>query len=254
MAAEGAVRVVELLNDFDEITVIPVDTQPDNQIGPLPASDKETAIGLIRQIGAGGGGIYVRTGLEAAAAALAQSPNQVKHIILLADGADSEQKEGTPELIDALTAEGVTVSTVSIGQGPDTLWLQQMAKRGNGRFHFTDRAANLPQIFTQETTAIQRSYLVEERFFPDLVSNSPILAGITAVPPLYGYVGTSPKSTAQVILSTHLDDPLLAAWQYGLGRAVAWTSRRHRALGQRVGAVAWLPGVLGAGRPVDDGG
>ena len=28
LAAEGAVRVVELLNDFDEITVIPVDTQP----------------------------------------------------------------------------------------------------------------------------------------------------------------------------------------------------------------------------------
>lgn len=224
LAAEGAVRVVELLNDFDEITVLPVDTQSDNPIGPLPASDKETAIGLIRQIGAGGGGIYVRTGLEAAAEALSQSPNQVKHIILLADGADSEQKEGAPELIDALTAEGVTVSTVSIGQGPDTLWLQQMAKRGDGRFHFTDRAANLPQIFTQETTAIQRSYLVEERFFPDLVSSSPILAGITAVPPLYGYVGTSPKSTAQVILETHMDDPLLAGWQYGLGRSVAWTS------------------------------
>ncbi len=224
LAAEGAVRVVELLNDFDEITVLPVDTQSDNPIGPLPASDKERAIGLIRQIGAGGGGIYVRTGLEAAAEALAGSPNQVKHIILLADGADSEQKEGVPELIDALTAEGVTVSTVSIGRGPDTLWLQQMAERGNGRFHFTDRAANLPQIFTQETTAIQRSYLIEERFFPELASGSPILAGITAVPPLYGYVGTSPKATAQVILQTPMGDPLLAAWQYGLGRAVAWTS------------------------------
>jgi uncharacterized membrane protein len=224
LAAEGAVRVVELLNDFDEITVIPVDTQPDNPIGPLPASDRETAITLIRQIGAGGGGIYVRTGLEAAAVALAQSPNQVKHIILLADGADSEQKEGVPELIRGLTEEEVTITTVSIGRGSDTPWLQQMAELGNGRFHFTDRAANLPQIFTQETTSIQRSYLVEERFFPSLVSNSPILAGITAVPPLYGYVGTSPKGTAQVILKTHQDDPLLAAWQYGLGRAVAWTS------------------------------
>ncbi len=224
LAAEGAVRVVELLNDFDEITVIPVDTQPDNQIGPLPASDKETAISLIRQIGAGGGGIYVRTGLAAAAEALAQSPNQVKHIILLADGADSEEKEGAPELIDALVADGVTVSTVAIGEGPDVLWLQQMAKRGNGRFHFTDRAANLPQIFTQETTAIQRNYLIEERFFPELASNSPILAGISAVPPLYGYVGASPKGAAQVILNTHLEDPLLAAWQYGLGRSVAWTS------------------------------
>ncbi len=224
LAAEGAVRVVELLNDFDEITVLPVDTAPDNPIGPLPASDKERAIGLIRQIGAGGGGIYVRTGLEAAAQALAQSPNQVKHIILLADGSDSEQKEGVPALIDSLTAEGVTLTSVSIGRGPDTPWLRQMAELGNGRFHFTDQAANLPQIFTQETTSIQRSYLVEERFFPALAGNSPILSGITAVPPLYGYVGTSPKGTAQTILKTHMDDPLLAVWQYGLGRSAAWTS------------------------------
>ncbi|MCP4418690.1 MAG: VWA domain-containing protein [Chloroflexi bacterium] len=224
LAAEGAVRVVELLNDFDEITVIPVDTQPDNQIGPLPANQREEAIKLIRQIGAGGGGIYVRTGLEAAAGALAQSSSQVKHIILLADGADSEQKEGVPELIEGLVAEDVTLTAVSIGDGPDVPWLQEMARLGNGRFHFTDQAANLPQIFTQETTSIQRTYLIEERFFPDLVSNSPILAGITAVPPLYGYVGTSPKDTAQVILNSHQGDPLLATWQYGLGRSVAWTS------------------------------
>lgn len=224
LAAEGAVRVVELLNDFDEITVIPVDTVPTGQIGPLPASDRENAINQIRQIGAGGGGIFVRTGLEAASEALAQSPNQVKHIILLADGADSEEKEGVPELIQALTAENVTLTSVSIGQGPDLPWLRQMAELGNGRFHFTDRAANLPQIFTQETTNIQRNYLIEERFFPELVTNSPILAGITAVPPLYGYVGTYPKDTAQVILGTPQGDPLLAAWQYGLGRSVAWAS------------------------------
>jgi uncharacterized membrane protein len=224
LAAEGAVRVVELLNDFDYITVIPVDTAPDNPIGPLPASDKETAINLIREIGAGGGGIFVRTGLEAAAAALTESPTPIKHIIVLADGSDSEEKEGVPELLDGLTAEDVTISFVSIGGGPDVPWLQEMAERGNGRFHLTDRAANLPQIFTQETTNIQRSYLIEERFFPELSSNSPILSGITAVPPLYGYVGSSPKDTAQVILTTHQGDPLLAAWQYGLGRAVAWTS------------------------------
>lgn len=224
LAAEGAVRVVELLNDFDEITVIPVDTQPSGQIGPLSASDRETAINQIRQIGAGGGGIYVRTGLEAAAEALSQSPNQVKHIILLADGSDSEEKEGVPELIAALTTENVTLTSVSIGGGPDLPWLRQMSELGNGRFHFTDRAANLPQIFTQETTNIQRNYLIEERFFPELVTGSPILAGITAVPPLYGYVGTYPKDTAQVILGTPQGDPLLAAWQYGLGRSVMWAS------------------------------
>ena len=251
LAAEGAVRVVELLNDFDEITVIPVDTEPDNPIGPLPASDRETAIGLIRQIGAGGGGIYVRTGLEAASEALAQSDSQVKHIILLADGADSEQKEGVPELIESLTAEGVTVSTVSIGRGPDTPWLQQMADLGDGRFHFTDQAANLPQIFTQETTAVQRSYLVEERFFPNLVGNSPILTGITAVPPLYGYVGTSPKGTAQVILETHLGRPAagsVAAWP---GAGCRLDVGYDRPLGDRLGTLGGISRFLGTDSRLD---
>jgi len=234
LAAEGAVRVVELLNDLDEIAVIPVDTEPDQPIGPAPATNRSEIIARIRKIGAGGGGIFVRTGLEAAAKALAESSNDVKHIILLADGADSEQKEGVPELIEALSAEGISLSTVSIGEGPDVRWLQEMAELGGGRFHFTDRAANLPQIFTQETTSIQRSYLVEERFFPSL-GDSPFArqhaifqamanSGITRVPPLMGYVGTSPKDTAQIILSTHLGDPLLAAWEHGLGRSVAWTS------------------------------
>ena len=224
LAAEGAVRVVELLNDFDDITVIPVDTQPSGQVGPLPASERGEAINRIRQIGAGGGGIFVRTGLEAAEAALAQSNNQVKHIILLADGSDAEEKGGVEALIEDLKADGVTLTAVSIGNGKDLTWLQSIATLGEGRFHFTDRAANLPQIFTQETTTIQRSYLVEEQFFPTLGRQSAILSGIQQVPALNGYVGTSPKNTAQVVLRTHLDDPLLATWQYGLGRSAAWTS------------------------------
>lgn len=234
LAAEGAAQTVELLNDFDDITILPVDTVPDEVIGPTSAAEREEIIGRLRQLGAGGGGIFVRTGLEAAAEALSQSPNQIKHVVLLADGADSEQKEGVPELIEALAAQGITISTVSIGDGPDVPWLREMAALGGGRFHFTDRASNLPQIFTQETTAIQRSYLVEERFFPSLGQSGfarqhPIFqamerSGITRVPPLYGYVGTSPKLTAQTLLETHLGDPLLSAWEYGLGRTVAWTS------------------------------
>ena len=224
LAAEAAVRVTELLNDFDYITVIPVDTRPTGQIGPASVADRDRVIEQIRGISSGGGGIYVRTGLEAAENALQQNETQVQHIIVLADGADAEEKQGVPELLDRLVADGVTITMVAIGSGPDVQWLQEMAVRGNGRFHFTDRAANLPLIFTQETAEIQRTYLIEERFFPTLANRSPILNGISQVPPLYGYVGTSGKDTAQIILQTHLEDPLLASWQYGLGRSVAWTS------------------------------
>ena len=224
LAAEGAIRALELLNDFDEMTLIPVDEAPDEIIGPITAANREEAIDRLRLLGAGGGGIFVRTGLEAAAGVLAASDNEVKHIIVLADGADAEQQEGVEELIEELTAEGITVSMVSIGVGPDTPWLQAMAELGGGRFHLTDQAANLPQIFTQETLAIQRNYVIEERFFPTQTGDHPILTGITATPPLYGYVGASAKATAQTPLVTHLGDPLLATWQYGLGRSVAWTS------------------------------
>ncbi len=224
LANEAAARVVELLNSFDEIAVIPVDTEPDQVIGPMLADDKETIINAIREIGAGGGGINVRTGVAAAAEVLAGSQHQVRHLIVLADGADSNEQDGVPELIAGLVEEGATVSMIAIGAGKDVPWLQQMAELGNGRFHLTLEAANLPQIFTQETTAIQRTYLVEEPFFPTLVSESPIVANIRQVPPLYGYIGTSPRATAQVVLETPQGDPLLATWQYGLGRAVAWTA------------------------------
>jgi hypothetical protein len=50
------------------------------------------------------------------------------------------------------------------------------------------------------------------------------VANIAQVPPLFGYVGTSAKDAAQIVLETPQGDPLLATWQYGLGRTVAWTS------------------------------
>ncbi|MBW3613305.1 MAG: hypothetical protein KY392_05525, partial [Chloroflexi bacterium] len=43
-------------------------------------------------------------------------------------------------------------------------------------------------------------------------------------PNLRGYVGTTAKPTAAVALVSEGGDPLLAQWQYGLGRAAAWTS------------------------------
>jgi uncharacterized membrane protein len=224
LAGEGAVRVVQLMNPGDEITVIPVDTRPFNPIGPIVIEEPEAIIAEIRRISAGGGGIFMYTGLVAAREALAVSSNPVQHIIVLADGDDAEEKQGVPELLRELVAEGVTITMVAIGDGRDVEWLRQMAEVGQGRFHFTNEASNLPQIFAEEATVVQRSYLIEERFFANLVSPSPILANIRAAPSLQGYVGTTAKSTAQVILETHQGDPLLAVWQYGLGRSAAWTS------------------------------
>lgn len=51
----------------------------------------------------------------------------------------------------------------------------------------------------------------------------PPAGGLGAVPPLEGYVATTAKEQAEVVLVSPEGDPVLAAWQYGLGRAMAWT-------------------------------
>ena len=225
LAGEAAARVAELITDLDEITVIAFDDRPADVIGPLPGSQREEMIGQVTRLQAGGGGIYVRESLQEALIYLADSDKPVRHIILLSDGSDSEHQQGVRELVEEeIAAQNITLSTVAIGAGPDLRFLEEIAALGNGRYHFTDRAANLPVIFAEETQLAKRSYIIEEPFYPRQTSVSPILTGIETVPQLAGYVATTPKPAARVLLATHQDDPLLAAWQYGLGRAVAWTS------------------------------
>ena len=43
-------------------------------------------------------------------------------------------------------------------------------------------------------------------------------------PVLLGFVGTRPKPTCEVILTTETGEPLLAWWRYGLGMSLAFTS------------------------------
>ncbi len=224
LAAEAAARAAELINDDDDITIIGYDTELVDQIGPFPGRDRQRFIPEILRIAPGGGGIYVYESLIEARRVLSQSDKRSKFIILLADGSDAENQSGARELVQQMRAENITLSVVAIGDGSDVPFLKEIARIGGGRFHLTDQAANLPTIFTEETALAQRSYVVEQTVLPRAGASSPMLSAIEAVPALLGYIATTPKPAAQVLLWANETDPLLAAWQYGLGRAVAFTS------------------------------
>jgi hypothetical protein len=161
-------------------------------------------------------------GVQAMAEVFPDDPATVKHVILLTDG--GADPTGIPELVEKLYQDyGITFSTVGVGNDAAP-FLKDLAAVGGGRYHFTNDPNSIPSIFTEEISLASRAYLVEEPFFPALANSSPILSGINDVPRLYGYVATSPKDLAQVILKSDKDDPILAQWQYGLGRSVAFTS------------------------------
>ena len=237
LAAEAAARVAELVKDEDEVTVIGFDTEPVDVIGPFPGVDRVRFIPQILKLAPGGGGIYAYESLLEAQRVTQRSTRPNRFVILLADGSDVERQEGVLEMVQRMQRdENTTLTVVAIGDGPDVPFLEGLAEAGRGRFHLTDQATNLPTIFSEEAAIAQRSYIVEEEFTPARGVDSPILAGIDAVPPLFGYIAVSEKEAAQVVLRATGGDPLLASWQYGLGRVAAFTSD---ATGRW--ARAWVP-------------
>ncbi|GAB4579419.1 MAG: VWA domain-containing protein [Anaerolineales bacterium] len=221
LAKEAAARSVEFLFPGDRVGVIAFD---DAASWVVPITELADPADVTRQIDgiSLGGGTDIYAGLLAMSQELPNDPATVKHVILLTDG--GANPAGIPELVERMYSDyGITLTTVGVGSDAAP-FLEDLARIGNGRYHFTEDPSSIPAIFTEETTLATRSYIVEETFFPELASSSPILNGIDEVPPLHGYVGTSSKDTAQTILVSAQGDPILAQWQYGLGKAVAFTS------------------------------
>jgi hypothetical protein len=120
----------------------------------------------------------------------------------------------------------ITVTTVMIGGHVAPATMERMAAQGGGRFYDVKSAAQLPQIFIKEAAVILKSAIFEEPFRPQLAVSTELVRGIGAgeFPTLRGYVSSSTKPRAEVPLLSEKGDPLLAHWQFGLGRSVAFTS------------------------------
>jgi len=161
--------------------------------------------------------------MEMAYEALKASHANLKHMVVFSDGDPGAPKKS---LVADIIKEKITISTVMIGGhvAPDTMsWL---AAEGHGQFWPVDSPNDLPQIFIKEASVILKSAIFEEPFKPQTAMSSEMVKGIgpAEYPQLLGYVCTTPKSRAEIPLVTQKGDPLLAHWQFGLGRAVAWTS------------------------------
>ncbi len=224
LAKEAVVRSFDLLQDTDRTGVLSFDISAYYVVEVQDVGD-ETNRQMLRELVGSlrpGGGTSIRQAIRAADQVLSQDPSELKHIILLTDG--GADQSGIVPAVDRMHDNyGITTSVVAVGQDYAD-WLRDVAWAGQGQFHLVYDVSTIPAIFTSETLLATRSYIFEEPFFPLLAARHPIVTGFDSLPGLQGYIATTEKDTATVILRGPEDDPLLAAWQYGLGRAVAFTS------------------------------
>jgi uncharacterized membrane protein len=172
-------------------------------------------------------------GMKKAAVALAGIKDAAnKHMIIISDGDPSPPTAAT---INALKQGGVTVTTVAVGSHGvlGSQVMRDIATRTNGKYYEVRSANALPKIYQREARRIARP-LVYERTPPmdvTVTTQHEIVQGLTSVPPISGFVLTSVKENSLVdviITSTQPAEAqnatILAAWTYGLGKTVAFTT------------------------------
>lgn len=241
LANLASVEVVNLLSPMDEFGCVAVDSSAHVIVPLAPLTDKQGATAKIRRIQSMGGGIFIYEALSTAARMLLPAQAGTRHIILFADAADSEEPGAYEKLLEECQKAGVTVSVIGLGTPGDcdAGLLRDIAKRGNGRCFFTNRAQELPRLFAQDTFVVARSAFLEET---TPVRTTGGMATLTQnpfgeVPPIGGYnlCYLRPGANLAAVTVDEYKAPLVAAWYAGAGRGLCYTGE---AGGEYTGPIA----------------
>lgn len=223
IAKAAILSAASALGREDYLGVVAFDSQPRWAVNVQKLIDAvaiENSVGTIQAEGQ----TNLEAGVQEAYASLENTEARVKHVILLTDG--WVRGGDLIALAQEMREQGITLSVVAAGGG-SAEYLEQLALTGGGRYYPSEDIFNVPDFFLKETVQTVGRYINETPFYPlPEAINHDILQGLdpASLPALLGYNGTTPKSTARIPLSTPQGDPLLATWQYGLGRAAVWTS------------------------------
>ncbi len=222
MAKIAAFSSIEMLNPVDRVGIVAFDTQFEWVVPLTAAGERRDIAAKLSQV-AVGGGTDLYPALKEVQRVFTGIPSGRKHVIVLSDG--ETEAADFQSLVQSMSAADISISTVSIGQGANVALMKSIAAWGQGRAYYTDDPGNIPQIFAGETKIISKKTITEMAMQPRIKKSGEILQGFDNVrlPLIYGQVVTYAKPGADLLVETE-QGPLLAAWQYGLGRSVAFTS------------------------------
>ena len=229
LAKDGVVTATSALAPGDRLGVIAFNDEPIWALPMMTISGSgdlgkvEDALSAL----AADGGTELYPALQVGYDSLRNVDADVRHIILLSDGKSrSGTRETYTRLVNDLGNDNITLSTVALGTDADLELLEFLSIEGNGRYHFANSPEEIPQITFQEAQNAGSQSVLRGAFSPVQQQASPILNGIDigAMPTIDGYNFAEGRSAAQVDLVSDRGDPLLAKWQLGLGRVVAWTA------------------------------
>ena len=225
-------QAIKVLGSQDEVGVLAYGAGGDHWVFKLtPAGEYESMVPKINAAGIGdmpAFGPTMTLGLQE----LQKSDAATKHMIIISDGDPQPAPQG---ILNQFVQNKISISTVAVFPhgGTEIGLLRTIANVTGGRYYFPADPNELPSIFIKEAKTLKRSMIQEKTIQPQVGHPSPVLEGITGLPPLHGFVLTSLKENAltENVLYTMPEDaeagetdPVMAIWRYGLGTTAAFTS------------------------------
>lgn len=239
--ARQAVRnVAAALPPGDALGVVAFDSAPAS-VAPLSASRDlaglETALRAVQPTGATAIGPALSRAAEWLNAPAAGSFDK-KHVLLISDGQTSADDMAAARR--AIASGRFVLSVVAVGSGADRAALDTLAQSSGGRAYFADDVRDLPNAVAREASRVSGGRTVVADFEGRLGTH-PLARGLDGAPRLGGYVVTAARRGSDIVLRSHLDDPVLAIGRRGLGRVAVYTADLHSTWS--AGLVRW-PGFL----------
>ena len=223
LARVAAIGVVENLRPVDQVGVLIFDNSFEWAVPIRRAEDKSTIKRLISGI-TPDGGTQIAPALNEAYRRIRPVSATYKHIVLLTDGISEEGDSLT--LAKEAETQKVTISTVGLGQDVNRNYLERVATSAGGKSYFLTEPQGLEQLLLRDVLEHTGTTTVERPLAAEVLKHAEILndVGMESAPLLKGYVRFTSKPTAETILQLDRHDPLLARWQYGLGRSAVFAS------------------------------
>jgi Mg-chelatase subunit ChlD len=222
VARQAVKRVLDVVPATDSVGVIAFDSAP-AVIAPLTASPDAAAIASRLRGLEPGGSTAIAPAMALAADWLGRAAVSRRYVLLMSDG--RTPPADVDRLREAARTGGFELSVIAIGADADRGLLERLAQGTGGRAYFPDDLRELPILAAREAARAAGGGAVQEHFTLRAAAH-PIAAGLDrgSMPDMGGYIVGVAKPGADAILMSHLDDPVLAGWRFGLGRAAVYTA------------------------------
>ena len=217
-ARDAVTRALSVLPASDAVQVIGFSATPSVIVPSGDPRDPASVAERLRSMSPNGG-TALAPALAQAMAWLRSTSNPVRRVLLVSDGRTTPADGDAARA--AVSGQGIEVSVVAIGSDADRIWLSGLTRATGGRAYFPETLRELPRDVAREAARGAGGREVDERF--RVRAGSHPLAP-TSPPELGGYVAGQLRPGATAAWKSTTEDPVLAAWPFGLGRVAVFAS------------------------------